>query len=91
MKKMALLLLATSGLVFCTPVFSQTRQDQKDMCLLSMKYCANQADTIQQTIKKLEKEIGKGEKVYSEQELKQLEQKLNEVNDILKSLVGGSK
>lgn len=91
MKKMALLLIATSCLVCTVPAFSQTKHSEKDMCLLSMKNCANQVDSIQEKIKKIDGEIKKGEKVYTPEELKQLEQKLEEVNQLLKSLEGGSK
>jgi peptidoglycan hydrolase CwlO-like protein len=58
----------------------------KDECLLLSKGCMNEVDSIQQKIKKINTEIKKGTKVYSAEELKKLEQKLKEVNAILKSL-----
>lgn len=65
---------------------AETAKPAKDECLLISKGCANEVDSIQQKIKKINMEIKKGKKVYSAEELKQLEQKLKEVNDILKSL-----
>lgn len=58
----------------------------KDECLLASKHCANEVDSIQQKLKKLNAEIKKGKKVYSAEELKKLEQKLKEANEILNSL-----
>lgn len=58
----------------------------KNECLLISKGCAHEVDSIQQKVKKINMEIKKGKKVYSADELKQLEQKLKEVNEILKSL-----
>ena len=58
----------------------------KDECLLASKNCMNEVDSIQQRMKKLNAEIKKGKKVYSAEELKKLEQKLKEADEILKSL-----
>ena len=58
----------------------------KDECLLASKGCMHEVNSIQQKLKKINVEIKKGKKVYSAEELKKLEQKLKEANDILNSL-----
>lgn len=45
--------------------------------------CALQAETIQAKIKRLNDEVAKGSKKYSADELKKLEKKLKEANEIL--------
>lgn len=48
--------------------------------------CALQAETIQQKIKRLNAEVASGSKKYSAEELKKLENKLKEANDLLDNL-----
>ena len=79
MKKTVLLFMAV--LMMCSTVPSlaqqtQEEQQQKNECLLNSKHCANEVDSIQKRIKKLQSEIKKGKKVYSPDELKKLEEKL---------------
>jgi len=68
------------------PVMAEMTKEEKDQCLLASKNCANQVDSLQQRIKKLNNEMKKGKNVYSAEELKKLEQKLKEADDILKAL-----
>jgi gas vesicle protein len=57
---------------------SQMMQErQKDECLLVAMNCpSNRADTVQQRVDRLKNEISKGSDVYSDQELKALEEQL---------------
>lgn len=86
MKKTALLLLAALMMSTAVPAMAQMTKEEKDMCLLATKNCLNQADSLQQRIRRIQGEIKKGKKVYSAEELKNLEQKLQEANDILKKI-----
>lgn len=86
MKKTALLLLAALMMSTAVPAMAQMTKEEKDMCLLATKNCLNQADSLQQRIRRIQGEIKKGKKVYSAEELKTLEQKLQEANDILKKI-----
>ncbi len=71
------------------PAFpAEMTKGQKDECLLASKNCASQVDSIQKKIKKLNAEIKKGDKVYSPEELKKLETKLTEANDLLDTMLG---
>ncbi len=87
MKKIAILLLAAFLTTASLPVFAEEVKSSKDECLLASKNCKNEADSIQQKIKKLNAEIKKGKKAYSADEIKKLETKLKEANDILDVLM----
>ena len=86
MKKIAIALIAGFMLTTAIPAMAEMTKDQKDECLLASKNCAGQVDSLQQRMKKLDKEIKKGKKVYSAEELKKLNQKLKEADEILKDL-----
>jgi hypothetical protein len=86
MRKMAMMLAASLFMLSSVPAFAQTAADQKDECLLASKNCMNQVDDIKQRIYKLNREIKKGTRVYSPQELKRLQDKLKETSDVLRTL-----
>ena len=87
MKKIVILLVATFLTSVSVPVFAEDMKASKDECLLVSKNCKTEVDSIQQKIKKLQAEIKKDKKVYSADELKKLESKLKEADDILDTLV----
>ena len=60
---------------------------QKDECILNAKGCGDQAISIQSKIDRLKQEIDKGNKVYTPQELKKLNNKLKDAEDILDELL----
>ncbi|MGB9079973.1 MAG: hypothetical protein WCD00_01655 [Desulfuromonadaceae bacterium] len=88
MKKILIAMLTAVVLSTMTMAFAADAPvaGSKDECLLASKNCMNQVDSIQQRIKRIHSEVKKGKKVYSAEELKKLEQKLKEANDILNSL-----
>lgn len=88
MKKVLIAVLAAFTLSVTSMAFAADapKANTKDECLLASKGCANEVDSIQQKLKKINTEIKKGKKVYSVEELKKLEQKLKEANEILRSL-----
>lgn len=69
-----------------SPAFPQMTQAEKDECMLASKNCTNQVDDIQKRMKKLNNEIKKGTKVYTPAELKKLQDKLTETQELLKSM-----
>jgi peptidoglycan hydrolase CwlO-like protein len=71
------------------PVYAQMTSEQKDQCLLASKDCANEVNSINQKIKKLQKEIKKGKKVYSEEEIKTLNAKLKEAEALVDAMLQG--
>jgi hypothetical protein len=87
MKKFVILLLAAFLTSAAVPVLAEDMKASKDECLLVSKNCKNEVDSIQTKIKKLQTEIKKGKKVYSADELKKLEAKLKEADDMLDTLI----
>ncbi len=55
----------------------------KDECLLVAMNCPDRVDTLQQTIDRLHKEIGKGSDVYTTDELRRLNDKLDAATEEL--------
>ena len=88
MKKILIAILTVAALSATSMAFAADAPvaGSKDECLLASKNCMNEVDSIQQRMKKINTEIKKGKKVYSAEELKKLEQKLKETNEILKDL-----
>jgi TolA-binding protein len=101
MKRIAtkLAVLTAATLISAVPVLAGTEMSpmgmaqgdriQKDECLLVSQNCRNSVDSIQQRIDKLSREISKGTSVYNQQELRQLEFKLREENQMLSDLTRG--
>lgn len=88
MKKSTLVLLAAMMMSASIPAFSQQTQEEKVICQLAAKNCLNQVDILQKRVKKLNSEIKKGTKSYSAEDLKKLEQKLKETEELLDKLEG---
>lgn len=89
MKKIAMMIMATFVLSAAVPAFAaEMTKEEKDQCLLASKNCANEVDSIQKKMKKLNAEIKKGKKVYSADEIKKLQGKLKEAEDMLDVLLG---
>jgi len=88
MKKVLIAVLTAFALSSTAMAFAADapQTTTKDECLLASKGCMNEVDSIQQKLKKINTEIKKGKKVYSVEELKKLELKLKEANEILKNL-----
>jgi hypothetical protein len=95
MKKMLLVLVAV-GLLGAMPAFAADHEGMKMDSHEGMKMdtpdgareCALQAETIQAKIQRLNAEVAKGSKKYNAKELKKLEKKLKEANEILDHLNG---
>ncbi len=83
MKKLLAALLAV-GLFSAVPAFA----GHEDMMVEheGVRQCALQAETIQQKIHRIESEIKEGSKKYSSDDLKKLEEKLKEANELLENL-----
>jgi len=59
----------------------------KDECLLVAMNCKDNVDSVQQRIDKLQNEIGKGTAVYTADELRILNRKLDEANKTFMELL----
>ena len=83
--------LAAVSLIFAMPALAgemgMGSGGQKDECLLVAQPCRTSVDTIQQRIERLNKEISKGERIYSKEELRHLEFQLKDTNRNLEVLI----
>jgi uncharacterized protein YlxW (UPF0749 family) len=68
---------------------AEMTKEEKDQCLLASKNCVNEVNSIQQKIRKLRGEIRKGKRVYSAEEIRKLEEKLKEAEELLDGLLKG--
>jgi peptidoglycan hydrolase CwlO-like protein len=89
MRKVAVLLCAAFMMSATMPAIAAEKmtKDEKDQCLLASKGCSTEVDSIQKKIKKLQAEIKKGTKVYSAEEIKKLQEKLDEADKMLDNLL----
>ena len=88
MKKAAVMVLAAFMMSAAVPAFAaEMTKEEKDQCLLASKGCKGEVDSIQKKIKKLQAEIRKGTKVYSAEEIKKLQSKLDEADKMLDTLL----
>lgn len=85
MKKLLVVAMAV-GLFGAMPVLAAEHSNMKMDTNEGARQCALQAESIQEKIKRLETEVAKGEKKYNAKELKKLEKKLKEANEILDQL-----
>ena len=102
MKRIALIIptLAAAMMISAIPAFSdeeygstmgggEKTNEQKDECLLVAKNCTDSVNTIQQRIDKLQREINKGADVYTTDELRILNQKLEDTTRFLNNMEEG--
>jgi hypothetical protein len=90
MKKLLVIILAL-GLFSAMPVLAaehagmdmSSHEGMKMDTAEGARECALQAETIQQKIKRLNAEVVAGSKKHNAEELKKLEKKLKEANEIL--------
>ena len=85
MKKL-MFLLTTILMINCVPAFAQDNPQDPYLCRVQAGTCLKRADVVQHKMKKLESDIQKGKKVYSAEDLKKIEDKLKEVEQMLDNL-----
>jgi len=86
MKKITVSVYVVAVALVAIPVFASVPPEWKDDCLLYGKNCPNVLDSLPERIIKLNKEIAKGEKVYTSEELNKLKRKLKEDNETMRVL-----
>ncbi len=84
--KKAMFLLMMAIMANCAPAFAQDTPQDQYLCKLQAGNCLKRADVVQRRMKKLDTEIQNGKKVYSADELKKIEDKLKEVEQMLDTL-----
>jgi uncharacterized protein YlxW (UPF0749 family) len=88
MKKSVITIIAALMVSAAMPAISQQSPEEKVICNLAAQNCLNKADVLQKRVKKLKTEVNKGTKTYSAEDLKKLEQKLQETQDLLDKMEG---
>jgi len=85
--------MLTAAILMSSPITAFAQQNtaeqntaEQNECLLASKNCMNQVDDIYQRMHKLEREIQKGQRVYSPEDLRRLQQKLTETQQLLDDL-----
>ena len=78
-------LLMTAMMFNSVPAFAQDTPQAQYLCKVQAGSCLKQADVVQRKMKKLEGEIKKGKTVPAE-DLKRIEDKLKEVDQMLDNL-----
>lgn len=88
MKTRAIIAIAALMAAVAVPVVAQQTNEEQVICQLAAKNCLNQVDILQKRVKKLNAEIKKGKKTYSAEDMKKLEQKLQETQELLDKVEG---
>jgi hypothetical protein len=88
MKMKAIVIAAAVTMAAAVPVIAQQTHEERVACELAAKNCLNKADILEKRVKKLNAEIKKGSTKYSAEDLKNLEQKLKETQDLLDKIEG---
>jgi len=86
MKTSAILVMAAFLMSAAVPVFANTAQEQQT-CAISANTCLDKAQILQKRIKKMKADVKKGAN-YSPEEMKMLEQKLQDAMDQLDKVEG---
>ena len=86
MKKITIYVCAVTVALAAIPAFASVSPEGKDDCILYGKNCPNGLDSLPERIAKLNKEIAKGEKVYTSEELNKLKRKLKQDNETMRAL-----
>lgn len=86
MKKITVSVCAVALVLAAIPAFASVPPEGKHDCLLYGENCPNVHDSLPERIAKLNKEIAKGEKVYTSEELNKLKRKLKQDNETMRAL-----
>jgi len=86
MKASALMVMAAFLMSAAVPVFAETAAE-KEVCLIAAGTCANRAKTLEKEVAQMKKEIKAG-KTYSQEDIKILEQKIQDALDQLDKMKG---
>lgn len=89
MKKILNLMTIVSLCLISLPALAQTETTGKNDGQLSGKYCPSRSDSLPERISRLERELAKGERVYTPDELKKLDSHLSEAKSLLRAIVKG--
>lgn len=84
--KKSILMLMVVGFFAAMPVLAAEQGHKELEAKECIQLCAMESESIVQKIERLQNEIKKGNTTYSDEELRKLENKLKEANEMLDSL-----
>ncbi len=85
MKRSAAIVLAAFIMAAAVPAFSQDANQEQVICNLASRNCLSTTKSIEKKLGKIKADMKKG-KTYSAEDLKKIEQKLKEVQEMLDQL-----
>lgn len=88
MKTSAIVVMAAFLMTAAVPAIAAQEAQEKETCAISANTCLNKAEILEKRINKLNAEIAKGSTKYNEDDLKMLEQKLQDAMDQLDKVEG---
>lgn len=86
MRKLMFLVLISLMMLNVAPAFAQDTPQDQYLCKVQAGNCLKRAEAVQSKMKKMEEDVKKGKKVYSADELKKIEDKLKEAEQMLDNL-----
>lgn len=87
MKKVALAVMAAMLMSSAVPVMALTAAE-REICLIAAGNCGSKAKELEKEAMMMKKEMQSGKKMYSEEDLKKLDQKIQEALDQIKMMKG---
>ncbi len=88
MKGTVTIALAALLMTAAMPVFAAEEAQQREQCAISANTCLNKVDILEKRIKKMKAELKRCVVVHSPEEMKKLEQKLQDAIDQLDKIEG---
>jgi len=88
MKMSAIAVMAAFLMTAAAPAIAAQEVQERETCAISANTCLNKAEILEKRIKKLNEEIAKGSTKYNADDLKMLDQKLQEATDQLNKVEG---
>jgi hypothetical protein len=85
MKATALVVMAAFLMSAAVPAFALTSAE-KETCLIAAGSCGNKAKQLEKEVMQMKKEMKAGKKTYTEEDLKMLDQKIQDALDQLKMM-----
>jgi len=85
MKTSFMVVMAAFLMSAAVPVFALTAAEQ-ETCLIAAGNCGNKAKELEKEVMQMKKEMKAGKKTYTEEDLKMLDQKIQDALDQLKMM-----
>ena len=85
MKASTIMVMVAFLMSTAVPVFAVTAAEQ-ETCLIAAGNCGNKAKELEKEVMQMKKEMKAGKKTYTEEDLKMLDQKIQDALDQIKAM-----